>query len=401
MLVEQHRLRGKQKEEADAICFASKNLYNLALYNIRQFFFENHLYLTYLQLDKMLQQTEAYKSLPAKVSQQVLQQVDRGFRSFFQALEIWERDPSSFRGKPKIPKYLDKQYGRNMVIYTTQAISKIILNKNSKIHPSKTNIFVTTKIEHNKICMVRLIPKNTGEITLEVIYNKEPLDLRLNSKNKLAIDLGVNNLCAITSDNPGFQPILVKGGTSKAINQWYNKEKAEKQSKLAEGRYASKSIHRLTEKRNLKMKHMFHCVSKFIIEICKENNIGTIVIGQNKEWKQSINIGKRNNQNFVSIPYNTLINMIEYKAYQIGINVIKINESYTSKCSAIDLEPIHKHEKYMGKRIKRGLFQSANGIELNADVNGSMNILRKAFPEAFVEGIEAVVVQPLPVKFTA
>ncbi|KKR00576.1 MAG: Transposase, IS605 OrfB family [Candidatus Woesebacteria bacterium GW2011_GWB1_39_12] len=408
LLTEQHVLKGKHWQEADQLCFASKNLFNRGLYSVRQHFFETDKFLNYNSLDKQLQKEESYRALPAKVAQGVLRQIDRGFRSFFGTLQKFNAEPHLFAGRPKIPKYKEKQKGRNCLIYSNQAISKKALEK-GMIKLSKTSIQVKTKAK--QVQEVRLVPKPTGEIILEVVFVRGPQDLHLNKNNRLSIDLGVNNLCAMTSDKPEFQPILVKGGAAKSINQWFNKKKAEMQSLLEEGRKSSKSIHRLIRKRNRKIKHLFHQVSKFVVESCKANDIGTIVIGRNKQWKQKLNIGKSNNQNFTALPFFQLIQQISYKAELAGIEVIEVNEAYTSKCSALDLESVEHHENYLGRRIKRGLFKTAEGILVNSDVNGSLNILRKAFPKAFADGTEAVeqnsqewrsfVVQPKSAIFAA
>ena len=119
-----------------------------------------------------------------------------------------------------------------------------------------------------------------------------------------------------------------------------------------------------------------------------------LVIGKNKGWKQSINIGRRNNQAFVQVPHARFIDMLTYKARLVGIKVVVTEESYTSKTSFIDLEPVKKQMVYLGKRIKRGLFKSADGTLINADINGSSNIIRKVVPNAFADGIEDVVVRP-------
>ena len=154
-----------------------------------------------------------------------------------------------------------------------------------------------------------------------------------------------------------------------------------------------------TKKRNNKIKDYFHKTSHMLINYSKINNIGTIIIGYNKEWKQESNMGARNNQTFVSIPHLQLIRMIQYKAQLAGIEVVLTDESYTSKCSALDNESIGKHDTYMGKRVKRGLFQSSKGIKINADVNAAMNILRKVVPIAFKgKGIAAMVLSPRIVK---
>lgn len=159
----------------------------------------------------------------------------------------------------------------------------------------------------------------------------------------------------------------------------------------------SRKINHLTNKRNVKVDNYLHNASRFIINHLVANRIGTLVIGKNDEWKQGINLGKRNNQNFVAIPHARFIEMLTYKAQLAGIVVKVIEESYTSKCSFLDNEPCVKHSEYRGKRIKRGLFRVGDGRLINADVNGSANIIKKAFPNAFAEGIQGVVVRPVRV----
>jgi len=196
-------------------------------------------------------------------------------------------------------------------------------------------------------------------------------------------------------------PLIVKGKVVKSINQWYNKVRGLNRSYVDSSHPETKGMSIQTRKRNNKIKDFLHKASRKLINYCINNNIGTIIIGYNEKWKQKNNMGKRNNQNFVSIPHYQLIRMIQYKAKFIGIDVILTYESYTSKCSALDNEQIGKHDTYVGKRIKRGLFQSSNGIKINADVNGAMNIMRKVVPTAFQgKGIEAMVLSPQIVKIT-
>ena len=161
----------------------------------------------------------------------------------------------------------------------------------------------------------------------------------------------------------------------KFINHHYNKTKAKLQSKLKKGKYSSKRISNLTVRRNRKIKDYMHKVSRKIVDYMEANSLNTLFVGKNVGWKDSVNLGKTNNQNFVSIPYNMLIQMLEYKCKLAGINVIIVNEAYTSKCSFLDNEIIGKHETYLGKRVNRGLFISSKGIKINADINGSLNIM--------------------------
>ncbi len=216
----------------------------------------------------------------------------------------------------------------------------------------------------------------------------------MNKDKIIAIDLGVSNLIT-TVNNISQKPFVIKGGVVKSINQYYNKERARIQSIYDhQGIKTGKVMQKMTHKRNMKINDYFHKNSKKIIDYCMNNDIGTVVIGYNLKWKQNCRIGKRSTQNFVTIPYDKLIQQLEYKAEEQGIAVIKQEESHSSKCSFLDNESIEHHNKYVGKRISRGLFKSQKGTIINADVNGAYNILKKAIPKAFVDGIEAVGLQP-------
>jgi putative transposase len=193
----------------------------------------------------------------------------------------------------------------------------------------------------------------------------------------------LNNLITAVN-NKGLQPFIVKGKVLKSINQFYNKQLSYYRSiENKKGNFQdTKRIGKLHLKRNNKLNTLFHRISRNIVNYCIENDIGIIIIGKNKNWKQNINIGKKNNQNFVSIPFNKLIKQIKYKSELIGIKVKETREDYTSKCSFLDLEKICRHKIYKGRRISRGLFKSSNGTIINADVNGAFNIMRKAFPNS-------------------
>ncbi len=211
----------------------------------------------------------------------------------------------------------------------------------------------------------------------------------------MAIDLGVRNLIT-TVNNNGFKPFVIKGGIVKSMNQYYNKERARIQSIYDhQGIRTGKTMQKLTTKRNKKINDYFHKTSRKIIEYCVINDIKTIVIGYNSDWKQNCQIGRRNTQNFVTIPYYTLIQQLDYKAVEQGITVIRQEESYSSKCSFLDNEPIKHHSKYLGRRMTRGLFKSQKDTIINADVNGAYNILKKAFLNAVdADRIEDVGLHP-------
>jgi len=393
-LVEQHIIRQSDLRfsEIDRAAFASKNLYNAANYVLRQSFIFSGKYISYGKLDKMMQASPDYCALPRKVSQWVLRQLDHDWRAFFAATKAYKKNPTVFTGRPKLPKYKHKTDGRNLLTYTHQAISQKALRQNI-IRPSGLTIEIKTRQSQPQ--QVRIVP-HTTHYTLEVIYEKstEPIP-DLNPDWYVGVDIGLDNLAAVTSNKPGFQPFLVNGRPLKSINQFFNKRRAELQARLPVG-VSSKRLDRLTDKRNRRLHYELHLASRRIIERLVQEKTGTLVIGKNDGWKQAINIGRRNNQNFVSIPHARFIEMLTYKAQLVGIQVIAREESYTSKCSFLDLEPIGKRETYAGRRVHRGLFISASGRRIHADVNGSYNIIRKEAPCAFnAAGVEGVVVHPV------
>lgn len=376
ILAERHIIKKSdcRFEELQSICKLSKNLYNVALYNTRQYFFENNVFLSAFQLDAVLRKKEDvdYNALPQKVAQQTLKMVEQNFKSFFALLKL--KNKGKYNSKIKLPKYLDKN-GEYVTIYTNQAISKKAL-KCGFIQLSKSSVKIKTNIK--EIQQVRLIPKGS-HIVVEVLYTVKEKELQENNNRYCSIDLGVGNLATICSNV--LKPIIVNGKPLKSVNQYYNKQLAKLKSELKNEKKTSKRIKSLTAKRNNKVNDYLHKSSRLIVNYLVSNNISTLVIGKNKEWKQNANIGKRNNQNFIQIPHTRFIEMLTYKCKLEGITVIVKEESYTSKCSFMDNEPVKKHKVYLGKRVKRGLFQTKEKRLINADVNGSLNILRKVVGE--------------------
>jgi IS605 OrfB family transposase len=413
-LVEQHVIGRDDPRFAaiDAAAFKSKNLYNAALYEIRQAFIHRGTYLNYSEMDRRMQSHEAYRALPAKVSQQVLKQLDDAWTSFFEALDAYKENPSKFAGRPRLPKYKHKTEGRNVLVYTLQALwggrSKKGIQR--RIRPSGLPIEVQTR--QQSIDQVRIVPRN-GYYVVEVIYSKDPIQTPVDPSFCIAIDLGVTNLAAITSNREGFVPRLVNGRTLKARNQWYNKRMKELKMCLpkAERDCVTKQMQRITNKRNRQMDHYLHAASKAIIDLMVKEGAGTLIIGKNPLWKQEVDNGRRNNQNFVNIPHARFIDMLTYKAALVGIQVEIQEESYTSKASFLDLDPIPTYRSddeteypFSGKRMGRRnrLYRTKDGRKICADVNGSYNILRKRRPDAFSEakGVAAYVVQPLRLAVT-
>lgn len=393
-LVEQHIIKESDPrfEPIDQAAFAAKNLYNKANYIIRQSFIHQGKYISYPTMDKRLQRTDEYEALPAKVSQQVLRSLDKAWQSFFAAMREWREHPEKFLGRPRLPGYKDKQKGRYLLVYTTQAISKKAL-KRGVVKFSKLPVKVQTK--QRDIDQVRIVPRK-GFYCVEVVYTVEPEPNEdLDPALVAGVDVGVNILASVTSNKPGFVPVLVNGRPLKSINQFYNKAKAKAQQLLLGGQRTSHRIERLSRRRNRRIKHYLHVASRRIIDLLVAEGIGTLVIGKNPNWKQATNLGRRNNQQFVSIPHAQFVDMLIYKAQLAGVQVIVIEEGYTSKTSFLDLEPVEQRTVYAGRRIKRGLFRASDGRLIHADVNASFNIMRKAIPNAFADGIEDVVVRPL------
>ena len=373
-LVEQHQYPkgSKHYAELDNLCFLSKNLYNVCLYYIRQYYFETGEYLGYNKLNSLSNDLfpSDYQALPRKVSQKVQRLVDQDFKSFFASIR--SKNVNHHVG---IPHYLDKVSGRQVVEFTNQALSQ---NKrgipDGYVKLSGVSFMIKTNVQNVKFA--RIVP-HKNYITIELGYEVVCED-KSDNENYASIDIGVNNLAAISSNV--FSPIIVNGKPIKSINQFYNKFIAEESSK--HNRW-TRRMYSALRKRDNKIKDYMHKSSAFIVNHLVENNVGTLVIGHSKGWKQDTKMRKDGKQTFTQIPFAKFVDMLKYKCELNGINVIMQEESYTSKSSFLDQDHICSYDvdddlfNPSGKRVKRGLYRSSNGILINADVNGSLNILRK------------------------
>lgn len=398
ILIEKHIINKKHQFflECDNLCFKSKNLYNQGLYNVRQFYFENKKYLNYFENYHVTKNQESYSQLPTKVSCQTLKLVDQNFKSFFGLLKT--------EGCiAKIPKYLEKD-GRYITKFPKQSLGLNEFKKTGKVKLSKTNIKIKTNvIDFKCIKEVRIIPRIDHYI-IEVVYEKQ--EKTGNNSNIIAsIDVGLNNLATVCFNNKNNKPFIINGKPLKSINQYYNKKKNIITSKLEKENNikTSKNLRILTNRRNNKIDDYLHKASRLLVNQLVLNNVNILIIGKNVGQKQDANMGKVNNQNFVGIPIFKFLDKVAYKARLEGINVIWQEESYTSKASFLNLDviPIYKHNSdikyhFSGYRYKRGLYKiRGKKIFINADVNGGYNILRKAVPNAFVDGIEGFGVIPI------
>lgn len=398
-LVEKHCINKNNKyyDLLDYYCYISKNLYNFANYHIRQSFTKDNIYLNYNKIDKLMKLEENnkdYKNMvTAQSAQQCLKLLDKNWKSFFKATKEYSKHPDKYTGRPKLPNYLKKD-ARNILIFTNQNCKL----KNGYIHfPKKLNGF-TIKTDLQNFQQVRVLPRGS-KIIIEIVYNKETEEMKKDNGKYLSIDIGLDNLATITNNcNKPF--IILNGRQIKSINQFYNKQMAHYRSiaKRINNLDYTKRMNRLTNKRNNLIDDLIHKASRKVVNYALSYGANTIIIGNNKDWKRNSKMNKKVNQNFISIPHQKLIQQIEYKAKLVGINVIVTEESYTSGTSFLDNELPIKDNYNKNRRVFRGLFVSNKGIKINSDVNGSLQIMKKVFPNVFDYGIEDLGLNPIRVN---
>ena len=375
----------------------AKNLANEAIYNIRQYYFMEGEYLNYQKNYTLLKNSHNYKMLNSNMAQQILKEVDGSFKSFFGLLKLAKKGKYNFKDI-KLPKYLPKDGFTTLVIgFVRIKENKLVIpysNTFKKEHKS-IEINIPPKLVDKKIKEIRIIPKLKARFfEIQYIYEVKEIQSNIDKNKALAIDFGINNLATcVTSTGNSF---IVDGRKLKSINQWHNKENARLRSiKDKQGyktRYTNRQL-KNTSKRNNRVNDYMNKTARIIINYCLENGIGNVVCGYNETFQRNSNLGKKNNQTFVNIPFGVLREKIEYLCKLYGINFVKQEESYTSKASFFDRDDIPtynddnpKEYEFSGKRIKRGLYQTKEGKLLNADVNGALNILSKSK----VVGLEAL-----------
>ena len=402
ILCERHIIKPNNPlfSDCDNLSFLAKNLYNSTLYYQRQSLFNSD-FQNYYAVTREFTYTNQpdYRALPAKVSKMVQRLVDKNFKSYFALVKTKNTEGCTPKVRP--PKYLDKTDGRCIVPYPKDALS---LKVDGYVKLSKTSIMIKTKVPKEDIQGARIVPKGNHYI-IEILYRVVSRPLRYELPKRVAfIDPGLNNLMTVTSNC--FNPILVNGRPLKAINQLANKELAKLKSKLSlRGLYTSPLLQSVYNKRARRITDMLHKITTQLVNHLDSHNIDTVIFGHNVGQKQDINLGKVTNQNFVQIPFTQLIAQLQYKCQLKGIKFILTEESHTSKCSFLDKESVEHHETYKGKRVKRGLFKTSEGILINADVNGSLNIGRKYLTQLglYTDGLHQSLLQfmvnPQLVKF--
>ena len=319
-----------------------------------------------------LKGTEVYKAVPyATCSQICIQEKCREWKSFYRATAEYGKDPKKFKEHPRVPGYLNPKTGRGSLVITSQNFK---VDENGNVNMPKFLSGIHIRARHGNVRQICIkIFKNS--ILISLMYEKE--EKQICGTKVMGIDLGVNNLLAAAWDSED-RPVIINGKPLKSINQYYNKAKAhmQKEAKIYNGKNSTKRMNKLTAKRNRKIKDYMHKASRKIVELAVSSDVGLIVIGAIEGWKQKVHMGNVTNQNFVSIPYKTLINMIEYKAKLEGIEVRIVSESYTSGTSFLDGEKPTKDYYDKSRRVKRGLFRSNTGILINADINAAYQMIK-------------------------
>lgn len=388
-LTQKNRLRLTKEEHSvmTDLSYHAARLYNVGLYSVRQYYFANNTYLNYSKNYHECKGNENYKLLLSDTAQQILRLVERNMKSFF---ALWKlKQSGKYSDNVSLPHYKGKQELSIVPIQSRSARIKdgmvyIGLSKAFKEQytPSfKELVFTLPKhIQVDNLQEVRIIPVFGGkEFDIEYVYHKtvEPVE-NLNPEKYLGADMGLDNFATCLDSATGFS-FIIDGKNIKSINQRYNKEIARLQSVKDHQHYthATNRMFRLTRKRGFQLNNYMNLAVKHITDYCIEQQIGTIVVGDFSGIKQGINHGKRNNQNFVQIPYGVFRQKLKSKCQQLGIVCTSHEESYTSKTSFLDRETPEKHDAYQGRRVQRGLFRAANGTTINADVNGAAQILHK------------------------
>ena len=371
------------------LCHIAKNLANQAIYNARQYYFTEGEYLNYQKNYVLLKNSDNYRTLNSNMAQQILKEVDGSFKSFFGLLKLAKKGRYSFKDC-RLPGYLPKDG------YTTLVIGFIRLNGDKLVLPfsqsyKKTHRAIEIKIPpilaDKKIKEIRIIPKaNARFFEIQYTYEAECIQRNLNTSNALALDLGINNL--VTAVSSKGETFIIDGRRLKSINQWFNKENSRLQGIKKKQNFGSKPTKRqkaIARNRNNKVNDYMSKVARKVIDYCIQNDIGTLVVGYNETFQRNAQIGRVNNQSFVSIPYGKLREKLEYLCELNGITYVKQEESYTSKASFWDKDdiPVYNEDNpqsyvFSGKRVHRGLYRCSDGRILNADVNGALNILRKS-----------------------
>ncbi len=361
-------------------------------------------WLSYNALDYLLKATKdkAYYGLPSQANQQILKLLLRDYKSFFEAMKAYSKNPSAFTGRPRMPKYVGD--GKYKTAILTNQICRIKDDSSMRFPGTGDMLRLGDSFSSGKLKEVRIKPHGKEFVidvvidigTIGIVPSDDKEILRSLGKVEdisdirvMAIDPGTYNIAAVVS-NFGENPFVINGGVIKSINQFYNKKMGILSScaMKCNKRYRTRRMSILTEKRNRRIKDQFHKISRQLADYARDNRVDVVVMGHNVFQKQEADMGHISNQNFVQIPMLIFADMLRYKLAEYGIEFALTEESYTSKADflAMDMIPVYEKGKnteysFSGKRVKRGLYRHYDGTVTNADINGGANILRKVFPK--------------------
>lgn len=411
---QKNQIRGLSKRKYNALrllCRLSKNLYNVGLYNVRQYYLQERKYLRYESNYHYSKENDNYKLLNTDVAQQTLKVVDRSFRSFFGLIKKARNNEYRFHDV-RLPRYLPKDGYFPLIIPRIRVKDGFLyvpMSLEFKKAHGDIKIPFPERLAGKIIKEVRIHPKyNARFFEIEYVYVQDEEPQMVNPESVLAIDFGLDNLASCIDTNGAS--FLIDGKPLKNINRWYNKRNARLQSiKDLQGiKGTTEQQARLTMNRNNYIRDYLNKAARCIVNHCIENEIGKIVVGVNPEWKRDIHIGKRNNQNFVLIPHWALRQKLDALCQRYRIQYVEQEESYTSKASFLDQDEIPTYNadnpqqySFSGRRVKRGLYRASNGATVNADINGAANILRKSNHRLDFERVaRGILANPLRVKLS-
>ena len=347
-------------------------------------------------MDKILKKDVEYldyRAVPtASSAQQLLRTLDNTWKGFFASCKDFKQHPNKYTGRPRPPRY--KARDGFFELTMTYRDCKV---KEGVLHFPKRFAGFTLKLANDvdKVQTVKIIPQPTCLVII-VTYRTAAPQLKPDNGRYLGIDLGIDNFATVVN-NQGLKPLVVNGRGLKSMNRYFNLRLAWLQSlaKRSNGRYMTRRIARLYQKRAFKIDDFMHKASRLVVNLAKELNVSKIVVGYNEGWKQGANLGRKVNQRFVQIPFQSFVNRLTYKAADAGIEVILHEESFTSGTSVLDGELPTREFYDKSRRVKRGLFRSSLGTLINADVNAAYQIIRKVFPNEFSEGVSGVALHPV------
>jgi IS605 OrfB family transposase len=407
------KLNKFEQEVLKTLSRLSKNLFNVGLYTVRQYFFQERKYLSYESAYHLCKQNENYQLLATDCGQQTLKYVDRCFKAFFKLLSM--RQEGSYSAKVQIPKYLPKDGFFPLVIPIRARHNfakddwRFLIPTSRQFRRERGSVYITIpeNIRQFRIKEIRILPKQRGHFfDVAFVYEGQDEIAKTKETDTIGIDFGLDNLATVVSTKG--ESFIIDGKHIKSINQWFNKRRSHLRSyKDKQGiKGLTKQEAWLSYRRNNQIRDYLSKSAKYIIDFCIQRQIGTIVVGYNPTLKQGINLGTRNNQNFTSIPIFTLRAKLESLCTRYGINYVEQEESYTSQSSFLDNDPLPVYNadnpttvKFSGKRIKRGLYRTSKGYLVSSDANGAANILRKSNNKLDFQRVDRVcLTQPVRVR---